>query len=213
MNDQARNGDHIGPAHVCWWEGRRGGIQHGDVWDIDLPDEFYRNFTAANDAGVNLSTALYSTRDLSAEQIWTHFVLWGCTSPGYTDPLSFGQDAKTLKTWEMSGQTRARFAPYDLSTYEFLPVVRHPAEATAGAWTSAWSKPGDALLVVANLGAAAVDSQVTLGAELRESLGTGPLKLTVDGERTRRLDGAAQLPEVTLSLPAEGFVLLHLVRE
>jgi len=35
----------------------------------------------------------------------------------------------------------------------------------------------------------------------------------VDGERTRRLASAEDLPKLTLSLPAEGFVLVHLLRD
>ncbi len=179
------------------------------------PDEFYQYFTVANNTGFNLSTSVFGKWDVSAGEAWTRFALWGDHSVGYCDPKSFGQDEKTVKQWEMSQRTRLRFEPYDLTTYEFVPLVQHPAEVSygGGGWASAWKKDGEVLLLVANLHKEPKRFRVTPQPIIMDAVAGGPLEITIEGQPPQRVaedDYMRVLRRV--EVPAEDFVLIRIAR-
>ena len=177
------------------------------------PAEFYEHFTAANNTGVSLATNVYSKRDVPAGELFAKMALWGDHSPFAGDPRFYAAvdpKGRGAERWAWSGRVRRRFGRYDLSTYEFLPVVREPARVSGGGRASAWARDGEVLLLVANLGSERRRFEVVPGAALTDRLGTGPLVWAVDAGPPRpvtRQDGRIVLQ---LDVSALDFALVRI---
>jgi hypothetical protein len=216
---------------VIYYENYAYGM-HGEMADnrAHTPEEYYTVFTAANNTGVDLTPALLSHHPFRAGRVLTKYALWGDPKTCmWVPPPEGGQEGsmpgdvsrnpqtdrerRLLEAWEIGQEHIRRFQPYDLGEYEFVPVIHEPAVVTHGGYASAWKRDGEALILVANLRDTSEEVRVIPQPILTDAISGGPLQITV-GNREPQMVGAGHWMRALreISVPAEDFVLIHIVR-